>query len=116
MQQLAENGMEVLAATLEKILLKREEEWFSKSNLGEAETLLIGNVKNQDISQPLVSQRRYYQPGGYQEIILQPKIIKDGQETRRETGYPTIANTRTSNTSRKTWTVGMSLSSKNFIA
>ncbi len=34
MQQLAENGMEILAVTLEKILLKREEEQFSRSNPG----------------------------------------------------------------------------------
>ena len=33
-QQLAENGMEVLAITLEKILLKREEERFPRSNPG----------------------------------------------------------------------------------
>ena len=45
MQQPAENGMKVLAATLEKILLKRKEEQFPRSNLGEVEISPVRNVK-----------------------------------------------------------------------
>jgi len=65
MQQLAESGMDVLAATLEKILLKREEKRFSRSYPGEIETSPVGSAKNWIISPQPVNQKRSYQAGDY---------------------------------------------------